>query len=374
MTSVSPASPALSTAPSRSNPIQSDTPQSLNQQSSNRQSSNQQSSNQQSWKSLLAPFARADARIARFQLVSTLFLWLANCLAIVWSLGVSPWLAAALSCVQGGLFIRLFVLHHDCGHGSFFPTKRWNDRVGRVLGFLTFTPYRYWRRTHAIHHATSGNLDRREFGDITTLTVDEYLGLPWWRRAFYRIYRNPLVLVLVGPAFQFLIKHRIPFDAPLSWRAEWAGVLLQNVLLAGAIAWLWLTFGWQAPFFLVLGPIVVGGALGLWLFYVQHQFEDAYWKRDEDWDFETAGLHGSSYLDMPAWLHWFTGNIGYHHIHHLASRIPNYRLRDCVESIPQLRDINRFTLLESVKLAKLNLWCEATGRLISFREMRTARA
>ena len=327
-----------------------------------------------SWQKLLAPFTRADTKTATFQFVSTFLVWLANGLAILWSLTVSPWLAAALACVQGGLFIRLFVLHHDCGHGSFFPSKRWNDRVGRFLGFLSLTPYRYWRRTHAIHHATSGNLDRREFGDIATLTVDEYLALPWWRRAFYRIYRNPLILVLIGPSFQFLIKHRLPYDAPLAWRAEWSGVILQNLLLAATVGGLWFGFGWQAVFFLVIQPIMVGGALGLWLFYVQHQFEDAYWERGENWEFEKAGLQGSSFLDMPAWLHWFTGNIGYHHIHHLASRIPNYRLRDCVESIPQLRDINRFTLWESLKLAKLNLWDESTGRLISFREIRTAEA
>lgn len=327
-----------------------------------------------SWQKILAPFARADVGKATFQLVSTLLLWLANTVAILWSLNVSLWLTAALSCVQGGLFIRLFVLHHDCGHGSFFPSKRWNDRVGRFLGLLSLTPYRYWRRTHAIHHATSGNLDRREFGDITTLTVDEYLALPWWGRVGYRIYRNPLALVLVGPSYQFLLKHRLPLDAPLSWRAEWAGVALQNLLLTGAVTGLWLGFGWQAVFFLVMQPIIVGGALGLWLFYVQHQFEDAYWERSESWDFETASLQGSSYLEMPAWLHWFTGNIGYHHIHHLASRIPNYRLRDCIESVPQLRDINRFTLWESLKLAKLNLWDEATGKLVSFREIRTARA
>ncbi|MFP3941972.1 MAG: fatty acid desaturase, partial [Thermoanaerobaculia bacterium] len=262
------------------------------------------------------------------------------------------------------------IIQHDCGHGSFFPSKRANNVLGSILGVVTLTPYRYWRRTHAIHHATSGNLDRREFGEVSTLTVGEYQAASRWKRLGYRVYRNPITLLVLGPAWQFLIKHRLPVDAPKTWRAEWLGVMGTNVALAGAVAVMVAVFG-LAPFLMVWAPIfVLSGAAGIWLFYVQHQFEDTYWERQPEWDFHLASLQGSSFYDLPAVGHWFTGNIGYHHIHHLSSRIPNYNLPRCMEEVPDLRHVTRFGFLESLGCLPLTLWDEERGKLVRFRDLR----
>jgi len=324
------------------------------------------------WSRVLAPYKKPDTRRAILQVLDTAIPFVALWGLMLASLQVSYALTLLLAVPTAGLLVRLFIIQHDCGHGSFFRSQKANHVLGSILGVATLTPYRYWRRTHAIHHATSGNLDRRELGDVRTLTVGEYRAAGRWHRFGYRLYRHPVVLLVLGPAWQFLIKHRLPFDAPRAWKAEWASVLWTNLALAAVVVTAALTVG-LGPFLLVWAPIfVLSGAAGVWLFYVQHQFEDTYWERQEEWDFHLAGIEGSSFYDLPAVAHWFTGNIGYHHVHHLSSKIPNYRLRRCMAEVPDLQHVTRLTFRESLACLKLTLWDEESGRLVGFRELRAA--
>ncbi|HRC85702.1 MAG TPA: fatty acid desaturase [Thermoanaerobaculia bacterium] len=321
------------------------------------------------WNELLRPYQGPDRARSLWQLGNTAALFVGLWALMYKSLSVSYWLTLLLAVPAAFMLVRLFIIQHDCGHGSFFRSRKAADAVGFVLGVVTLVPYSYWRRSHAIHHATSGNLDHREFGDIDTLTVREYQALPKGRRLAYRLYRHPVVLFLIGPVYQFVFKHRLPLDAPRTWRREWWSIAWTNLALAAAVALLWATLGLKS-FLLVHAPIIlISGSAGVWLFYVQHQFVETYWDPDHEWSFFRAALEGSSYYDLPAVLHWFTGNIGYHHIHHLSSRIPNYRLARCQREIPQLSLASKITLFESLRTARLKLWDEAQRKMVSFREL-----
>ncbi|MCP3956240.1 MAG: fatty acid desaturase [bacterium] len=322
------------------------------------------------WNRLLAPYMVPSARKALFQLLTTGALFVLGWLAMLWSLEISYWLTLVLALPTAGLLIRLFIFQHDCGHGSFFKSRRANDAVGFVLAALILTPYHYWRRTHAIHHGTSGDLDRRSFGDIRTLTVQEYVALSRWQRIGYRLYRSMPVLLLIAPAYQFLIKHRLPLDIPRSWKREWASVMWTNLAIAVVLFVAWQTIGIDRLLLVHIPVILLAGALGIWLFYVQHQFEDTYWREHPEWESHRASLEGSSLYDLPAVLHWFTGNIGFHHVHHLSSRIPNYRLEQCFRERPELQHVTRLTLWGSLRCARLKLWDGEREKLVSFRSLR----
>lgn len=315
---------------------------------------------------LVEPFAKPDRRKALWQIANTLAPFALLWLLMAATFGASHGWSMLLLLPVAGLYVRLFIIQHDCGHGSFLPSARMNRVLGAVLGLVTLFPFAYWRKTHAIHHGTSGNLDRRGLGDIQTLTVREYRSLPVSARVAYRLYRSMPVLLGVGPMYQMLVKHRVPFDLPLTWRREWASALWNDLaLVVAAVALCWI-FGWKAVLTVQLSLMLVAGAAGVWLFYVQHQFERAYWAHDAQWNPQAAAMAGSSYYDLPRVAHWFTGNIGYHHIHHLSSRVPNYRLRECFDSDPRLREAPRLTLRGSLACAQLKLWDEDSARMVGF--------
>ncbi len=309
------------------------------------------------------------ARRSIIQLLVTAAALVLSWLGMWVSLGYGYGITLLLAVPAAGFLLRLFVIQHDCGHGSLFRSRFANDLTGRIIGVFTLTPYDYWRRTHAAHHATSGNLDRRGIGDISTLTVREYLGLSRWRRLAYRLYRHPLVLFGVGPIYLFILKHRLPLDMPLLRSRVWCNLLLTNAGIVGLTVVLAMLVGPMDLLKLQVPIVLLAASAGIWLFHVQHQFEESYWQREETWSFHQAALQGSSYYCLPRLLQWFTASIGLHHIHHLCSRIPNYRLQECLHEIPELRQARRVTLIESLGCARLSLWNEDTGRMIRFRDL-----
>ena len=282
-----------------------------------------------------------------------------------------PWASLLIAIPAAGFLVRLFMIQHDCGHGAFFSDKRANDWVGRVLGVVTLTPYDFWRHAHAIHHATSGNLERRGVGDIDTLTVDEYRALSRWGRLRYRAYRHPLVMFGIGPAYLFLLRQRLPFGMMRGGWTPWVSTMATNLAIALIVAGLAWLIGIKAFLLIHLPMMLLAGSAGVWLFYVQHQFEYTTWEVDEKWRPHEAALHGSSHYDLPAFLRWFTANIGVHHVHHLSSRIPYYRLPRVLKDHPELRQLGRLTLMDSFRCVRLVLWDEAQRRLVSFREFRS---
>jgi omega-6 fatty acid desaturase (delta-12 desaturase) len=329
---------------------------------------------ERTWNEILRPYMRSSLPRSLFQVADTVVPFVLLWIGMIATVDRAYGLTLLLSVPSGLLIVRLFMIQHDCGHGAFFRSTLANDALGSVLGIVTLVPYAYWRRTHAIHHGTSGNLDRRGFGDIDTLTIDEYLALSRPRRFFYRFYRNPLTLLLLGPLVQFVLKHRLPHDLPLRWRKEWASVAFTNVALV-AVYWAMMQAIGVGPFLAIQIPVIFfAGTVGVFLFYVQHQFENTYWRHKDVWNYFDAAATGSSLLALPRVLEWFTANIGYHHVHHLCSKIPNYRLRRCFEENPELHRVTRLTLRNAWRTLGLALWDEREGKLVGFGRLReTAR-
>jgi acyl-lipid omega-6 desaturase (Delta-12 desaturase) len=283
------------------------------------------------------------------------------------------WLSLVLAIPAAGFLVRLFMIQHDCGHGAFFRHRAANDWVGRVIGVFTLTPYDFWRRTHAVHHASSGNLDQRGLGDIDTLTVREYLTRSRWGRFCYRLYRHPIVMFGIGPAYLFILQQRLPIGMLRGGWQPWLSTMATNLALA-VIAAILIWFVGIGPLLLVQLPtMVLAGSVGVWLFYVQHQFDPTFWARNAEWTFHEAALYGSSHYHLPGILRWFTANIGMHHVHHLCSRIPYYRLPAALRDHPELHGVSRLTMRESFNCVRLALWDERQRRLISFREARRIR-
>jgi omega-6 fatty acid desaturase (delta-12 desaturase) len=325
------------------------------------------------WNALVAPYKQPNPWRAAVQLATTALPLAAMWLLMLWSLDRGYWLTLVLSLPAALLVVRMFMFQHDCGHGAFFRSRRLNNLVGATIGVLTLVPYRYWRKTHAMHHAGSGNLEQRGIGDITTLTVQEYLGLPRLRRFFYRLYRHPAVMLVIGPAYQFILKHRFPFDLPRTWKREWRSVHGTNLALLAVVTAMWLLVGIDR-FLLVQLPItLIAGSVGVFLFYAQHQYEDTYWRYREEWNYYEAGLEGSSHFVLPRTLQWLTANIGLHHIHHVCSQIPNYRLQRCYDENPEFHGVTRLTALQSLKTLGMTLWDEDARRLVGFRQLRAIR-
>lgn len=326
------------------------------------------------WSNTLAPYRQPKAARSILEIVITVVPLLAIW-ALAWALlSAGLWWAALLLTVPAaGFLLRLFMIQHDCGHGAFFGQRLANDWVGRVIGVFTLTPYDYWRQSHAMHHATSGNLDRRGgLGAIEVLTVEEYRALSPMRRRQYWLYRNPIVMFGLGPAYVFLVFQRVPFGMMRQGWRPWASVLGNAAgVLAGLSGLIWL-FGIAPVLIVNLVTMLLAATIGVWLFYVQHQFEGAVMMRSGAWKRDEAALHGSSHYDLPPVLRWFTANIGIHHVHHLSSRIPFYRLPKVLKDHPELKPLSRVGLWESFRFARLALWDEATGRLITFREARRA--
>jgi len=322
------------------------------------------------WHQALLPYGRPSYRKAIWQLVDTFVPYLA-----LWALmiylcreGHSYWISLALSLPAGALLIRIFIFFHDCCHGSFFGSRRANAILGYIAGVLTFTSFENWRFSHIAHHTTAGSLDRRGMGDIWTMTVEEYAGASTLTRLGYRLFRNPIVLFGVAPAILFLILQR--FSNKNARKRERISVILTNLGIVAVILIASLTMGWRTYVMLQLPIILVAGAIGVWLFYVQHQYEGVYWARQEQWDPTKAALEGSSYYKLPRILQWFTGNIGLHHIHHLRPGIPNYNLQQCYDDIPALQVVQPLTIRRSLRCLWLKLWDEKGQALVSFRSVK----
>jgi omega-6 fatty acid desaturase (delta-12 desaturase) len=324
--------------------------------------------NARAWNSVLAPYREPNSKRGFIELLITFLPFVALWALAYLALSISYWASLALILPAAGFLVRLFAIQHDCGHGSFFRNRRINDWVGRFLGVLTLTPYDVWRKSHAIHHSCSGNLEKRGIGDIDTRTVQEYLALSYWSRLHYRLYRHPITLFVFGPAYQFFIRHRWPLQPVHVRFAPWASAMATNaaiLVLSGLCIWL---VG-LVPFLLIQLPItLIAASVGVWLFFVQHQFEQTSWSSSGHWDLHESALHGSSHYDLPLILRWFTANIGVHHVHHLCSRIPSYRLPEVLRDHPSLASYGRLTLLGSLRCINLSLWDENRGRLVSFRE------
>lgn len=318
-----------------------------------------------SWKEVLSRHSRPSLRGSTWQILDSFLPYLALWGLMIWSLQVSYLLTLGLAVFAAGFLVRIFIIFHDCCHGSFFQSPRANRFWEFVGGLLTFTPYRQWRREHARHHAASGNLDRRGGGDVWTMTIGEYYASPRWKRALYRVIRNPVVLLAVAPTVLFIFWNRWPS----SWTGgeEHRGTHMTNAALLGILVAAWLTIGIKAYLLIQIPVMVMAGAAGVWLFYMQHNFDGSYWERTESWNFVQASLRGSSFYKLPRVLQWFTGNIGFHHIHHLSPSVANYNLEKCYREHPLFRESRPITLRRSLRALACRVWDEEGRRFVGFR-------
>jgi len=321
------------------------------------------------WREALAPYAQAHRGRASLDVATSVVPYLALLVAMYLALRVSYLLVLALALPAAGCLVRTFIIFHDCSHGSFLPSKRANAWLGVGLGLLLYSPFLRWRHDHAVHHATSGDLERRGVGDIRTLTVAEYEALPWRGRLSYRLLRNPLLMFVIGPIIAMVIGPRIVArGARPRMRRSVITTNLALAVLVGVLCWL---IGWRQYLLVSAPPALLAGSIGIWLFYVQHQFEDAYWESGADWSYADAALRGSSYLKLPKLLQFFTGNIGFHHVHHLSARIPNYNLQRAHDENPMFHDVPTLSLWDGLRAVALKLWDEDRKRLVTFAQARS---
>jgi omega-6 fatty acid desaturase (delta-12 desaturase) len=320
------------------------------------------------WTRTLAKYRQPILARSVFELIVTLAPFFGIWAVAWWMLSISTVLALALALANAAFLVRLFIIQHDCGHVSLFRDRRLCDWIGRGLGVLTLTPYDVWRRTHAIHHATAGNLDRRGVGDIPTLTVTEYQEKGWLGRALYRVVRNPVFLFGVVPFYIFVLENRLPVQLMRSGWRYWLSAMATNACIGIALTMIVWLGGWDILLFVFLPTMLLAATAGMWFFYVQHQFEETSWQHEDGWNIQEAALYGSSHYALPGILRWITGNIGVHHVHHLASRIPFYRLPEVIRDHETLARTRRITLWESFRCARLHLWDEKRRRLLSFGE------
>lgn len=325
-----------------------------------------------SWKEIVAKYQKPATGRGVWQVANTVIPYFALWYAMFLCLRVSYWLVLPLAVLAGGFTVRMFILFHDCGHGSFFKSQKANAILGSILGLFTWTPFHYWRWEHSVHHRTAQDLDRRGTGDIWTLTVQEYLEASRWRKFSYRLARNPIILFGAAPVFIFMIKYR--FALGKVGKEERLSVYLTNLGLLAIGCGLSAIFELKEYLLIQFVILLVGGATGIWLFYVQHQFEGVYWERCDDWDYESAALKGSSFYKLPKVLQWFSGNIGFHHIHHLSPRIPNYNLEKCHKSEPLFQKVKPITFFSSFKSFTFRLWDEQRGQLVGFSVLRKFRS
>ncbi|MFA5939628.1 MAG: fatty acid desaturase [Sinimarinibacterium sp.] len=326
---------------------------------------------QATWRRIIEKYRQPSTGRALWQIVNTFLPYALLWYAMYLSLAVSWWLTLPLAALAGAFLVRIFIIFHDCGHGSYFASARANDLVGFVAGVLTFTPFYHWRWEHAIHHVSTGHLDKRGTGDIWTMTVQEYLESSRWKRFAYRLARNPVVLFVLAPLFMFVVVQRYP--SPRASPRERHSVWWTNLAILCVAIGLSSIYGVAAYLLIQLIAVAVAGAVGVWLFYMQHQFEDVYWERGENWDYAAAALQGSSFYKLPKILQWFSGSIGFHHIHHLSARIPNYNLEKCHAADPLFQQVKPMTFSASLKSLGLRLWDEQSRKLVGFGHVRHLR-
>lgn len=321
------------------------------------------------WRKIVAQYQKPDLRTGIWQLVNSFGGFFVTLVLMYLSLRIGYWLTLLLALPAAGFLVRIFIIQHDCGHGSFLKSRRINDMIGSACSLFTLIPYKFWRKSHAVHHAHHAELEERGIGDIWTMTVDEYWTAPLWKRAAYRVFRHPLFLFGIAPTINFVLLTRFPTGGEASWHnGERASVWWTNFAIACWVVLAGLAIGFDAVAMIYFPVIIIAGSVGTWLFYVQHQFEHTYWEHTPEWDYILAAMHGSSYYELPRLLQWFTGNIGFHHIHHLSPRIPNYNLQKCHEQNPTMQRVVRLTISSSIKTVWLVLWDEERRCLVTFRE------